>query len=133
MARSRPILGGRRAMNDDFSPLAGFCGVARLFPLPNLVLFPHVMQPLHIFEPRYRQMTADALSGDRYIAMVLPMPGWEDSYEAAPPLHPVACIGRIIAEQLLDDGRYNILLRGLARVRIVKEIHCKKMYRIART
>jgi uncharacterized protein len=117
----------------ESSPLAEFTGKARLFPLPNLVFFPHVMQPLHIFEPRYRQMTADALAGDRYIAMVLPMPGWEETYEAAPPLHSVACVGRIIAEQRLDDGRYNILLRGFARVRIVKEITTKKMYRIART
>ena len=58
-------------MSDDFSPLAGFAGTARLFPLPNLVFFPQVMQPLHIFEPRYRQMTADALAGDRLIALVL--------------------------------------------------------------
>jgi len=58
-------------MNLDDEALAGFTGEARLFPLPNLVLFPHVVQPLHIFEPRYRQLTADALSGDRLIAMAL--------------------------------------------------------------
>src|SRR5436309_2528627 len=59
-------------MNDDTWALETFTGTARLFPLPNLVLFPHVVQPLHVFEPRYRQMTADALAGDRLIAMALP-------------------------------------------------------------
>ncbi len=115
------------------SPLTGFTGKARLFPLPNLVFFPHVMQPLHIFEPRYRQMTADALAGDRLIALVLPKPGWEKDYVAAPALHPVACLGRIIAEQELDDGRFNILLRGVARIRIDRELVSKKLYRSART
>ena len=114
------------------SDLAEFSGKARLFPLPNLVLFPHVMQPLHIFEPRYRQMTADALEGDRVIAMVLPRPGWEADYAGKPALHSIACLGRIIAEQHLDDGRFNILLRGQARVRIIREMPSKKLYRCAR-
>ena len=69
----------RRAMNDDQNALANFAGTARLFPLPNLVLFPHVVQPLHVFEPRYRQMTADALAGDRLVAPILLRPGWEES------------------------------------------------------
>jgi Lon protease-like protein len=117
----------------ELSPLAGFSGKARLFPLPNLVFFPHVMQPLHIFEPRYREMTAEALAGDRFIALVLPAPGWEKNYANTPALHSVACLGRIIAEQKLDDGRYNILLRGLARIGIIKEISSKKLFRSART
>jgi Lon protease-like protein len=104
----------------------------RLFPLPNLVLFPQVMQPLHIFEPRYRQMTDDALADDRQIAMVLPLPGWEPDYAGQPALHAVACVGRIMAEQRLDDGRYNILLRGTARVRIVEEPSSEKLYRLAK-
>ncbi len=111
---------------------ATFNGIARLFPLPNLVLFPHVMQPLHIFEPRYRQMTRDALDDDRLIALVLPRPGWENNPGAAPALHTVACVGRIVAEQQLDDGCFNILLRGVARIRIVKELTTEKLYRIAR-
>jgi Lon protease-like protein len=115
------------------TPFAGYTGRARLFPLPNVVLFPHVVQPLHIFEPRYRQMTADALEGDRYIAMVLPLPGWEKDYAKAPTLHQIACLGRIIAEQRLDDGRYNILLRGMSRIRLVKELTSKKLYRVAKT
>ncbi len=106
-------------------------GVIRLFPLPNLVLFPGAMQPLHIFEPRYRQMTADALAGDRLIAMVLPRPGWEPDYAGTPAIHGVACVGRILAEQHLADGRYNVLLRGLLRVRVQDEVAQPKLYRAA--
>jgi Lon protease-like protein len=104
----------------------------RLFPLPNLVLFPGAVLPLHIFEPRYREMTADALADDRRIALVLPRPGWEPDYAGAPAIHAVACVGRIVAEQHLADGRYNILLRGLARMRIVEEVPQGKLYRVAR-
>ena len=99
-------------MNNDFAPLSSFSGMVRLFPLPNLVFFPQVMQPLHIFEPRYRQMTLDALAGDRLIALVLPKPGWEADYAGNPTLHPVACLGKIVADQKLKDGGFNILLRG---------------------
>src|SRR5207249_2490730 len=119
-------------MNDDQHALANFPGTARLFPLPNLVLFPHVVQPLHVFEDRYRQMTADALAGDRLIAPVLLRPGWEDQYDARPAVHAVACLGRVVAEQLLADGRYNLLLRGLGRVRIIDELDDGKLYRTAR-
>lgn len=119
-------------MSDSFSPLAGFTGAVRLFPLPNLVFFPHVMQPLHIFEPRYRQMTADALEGDRLIALVLPKPGWEQDYACAPPIYSVATVGTIIADQKLDDGRYNILLRGLSRIHLLGEIPSNKLYRKAK-
>jgi Lon protease-like protein len=118
-------------MNEP-TPLTDFNGKARLFPLPNLVFFPHVMQPLHIFEPRYRQMTEDALAGDRLIALVLPQPGWEKDYADKPALHDFACLGRIMAEQRLDDGRFNILLRGLARIRLRKEVATDKPYRVAR-
>jgi Lon protease-like protein len=118
-------------MSDDVAALTNFSGTARLFPLPNLVLFPYAVQPLHIFEPRYRQMTRDALAGDRLIAMVLLRPGWEADYQGRPPLHAVACLGRILAEQRLDDGRYNLLLRGLRRVRILQEVASPAQYRSA--
>ena len=116
---------------DDLS-LDEFPGTARLFPLPNLVFFPHVMQPLHIFEPRYRQMTADALAGDRRIALVLPRPGWEADYAGKPAIHPVACLGHVVADQRLQDGRYNLLLRGLSRLRLVEELPEPMPYRVAR-
>src|SRR5688572_31245564 len=116
-------------MSDSFTPLAGFTGAVRLFPLPNLVFFPHVMQPLHIFEPRYRQMTADALEGDRLIALVLTQPGWEKVYAGNPKIYTVATLGKIVADQRLDDGRYNILLRGLHRVHLSEELPQTKLYR----
>jgi Lon protease-like protein len=115
--------------SDELTPDGG---VVRLFPLPNLVLFPGAVQPLHIFEPRYRQMTADALAGDRLIALVLPMPGWEKDYAGKPALHDVACVGRIGAEQQLADGRFNLLLHGLRRIRIIEEVSQAKLYRAAR-
>ena len=102
-------------MSDAENSLVHFDGVARLFPLPNVVLFPHVVQPLHIFEARYRQMTADALEDDRLIAMALLRQGWESDYESQPDIHSVVCLGRIVGEQRLADGRYNLWLRGLRR------------------
>jgi len=119
-------------MSDDLEALHSFTGIARLFPLPNVVLFPHLMMPLHIFEPRYRQMTADALAGDRFIAMVLLQPGRESEYESQPAICPVACLGRIQTDQRLPDGRYNIHLRGLTRVRSLKEVENAKLYRCAK-
>jgi Lon protease-like protein len=94
-----------------------------LFPLPNVVLFPGVFLPLHVFEPRYRQLVADALMGDRLIGMVLLRPGWESDYQGRPPVFPVGCSGVITHVEQLEDGRYNIVLRGLERFRIVEEDH----------
>jgi Lon protease-like protein len=119
-------------MSDDHDVPGTFRGVVRLFPLPNLVVFPHVIQPLHIFEPRYRQMMADALDDDRLLAMALLRPGWEEDYHQAPPIYPVVCVGRILQEERLADGRYNLLLQGLARARVVEELDTGKLYRSAR-
>lgn len=101
-----------------------------LFPLPNVVLFPQAALPLHIFEPRYRVMVADALASDRIIGMVLLKPGWEHNYEACPPVYPIGCAGLITHAEPLADGRYNIVLRGLERFRIVAEDHSGP-YRLA--
>jgi len=119
-------------MNDDSASLEQFNGTVRLFPLPNVVLFPQVVQPLHIFEPRYRQMTVDALADDRLIAPALLRPGWDEDYDGRPAVQPVLCIGRIVAEQRLPDGRFNLLLRGVSRARIVEELSTDKLYRCAR-
>lgn len=119
-------------MTDDTRPLADFAGVARLFPLPNLVLFPQVVQGLHIFEPRYRQMTADALAGDKLIALVLLRPDEETNYDDLPAIESVACLGQIVWHEQLLDGKYNLRLRGLARVRIVEELMTDRLYRMAR-
>jgi hypothetical protein len=94
-----------------------------LFPLPNVVLFPNVFLPLHIFEPRYRAMVADSLASDRMIGMVLLRPGWERDYEGRPPVYAIGCSGVITHVDRLSDGRYNIVLRGLDRFRIVEETH----------
>ena len=96
-----------------------------LFPLPNVVLFPNVFLPLHVFEPRYRQMVADALTNDRLIGMVLLRPGWEREYEGRPAVYAVGCSGVISHVERLNDGRYNIVLRGLDRFRIVEEDHSR--------
>lgn len=89
-----------------------------LFPLPATVLFPRIHLPLHIFEPRYREMVKDAMASDRFIGMVLLKEGWEDDYENHPPVHEIGCVGRILYSQALEDGRYNIILYGLNRVQI---------------
>lgn len=120
-------------MPDDLTFRADdFSGTARLFPLPNLVLFPHVLQPLHVFELRYRALLAEAMAGDRLIAMAVLAPGWEQQYEGAPPLYPMACLGRVLTHQPLDDGRSNLLLAGVGRVRIEHELNSDKPFRQAR-
>ena len=108
-----------------------FSGTVRLFPLPNLVLFPHVMQPLHVYERRYRELLEDALAGDRLIAMAILAPGWETDYEGRPPLEPVACLGRVTTHHQLEDGAYNVLLLGLCRVWLVEEVEPGSSFREA--
>ena len=102
-----------------------------IFPLPNAVLFPNVFLPLHIFEPRYRAMVSDALSGDRIIGMVLLQPGHQADYEGRPPVFPVGCAGVMTHAERLGDGRFNIVLRGMERFRIAGEQDDCKAYRIA--
>ncbi len=101
-----------------------------IFPLPDVVLFPTVCLPLHIFEPRYREMVADALEGDRIIGMALLRPGWQEQYEGRPPIYPVGCAGLITHAERLPDGRYNIVLRGLEKFRVLRE-HERRPYREA--
>jgi len=91
-----------------------------LFPLPGVVLLPGTILPLHIFEPRYRAMVADALDGDRTIGMAMMKPGWERSGRT-PPIFPVGGAGRIVEAEHLPDGRYNIVLEGEFRYRVVEE------------
>jgi hypothetical protein len=101
-----------------------------IFPLPNVVLFPNVFLPLHVFEPRYREMVEEALEGDRLIGMTLLRPGWEDAYEGRPPVFDVGCAGVITHADRLPDGRLNIVLRGLAKFRITGE-QTGRSFRIA--
>jgi Lon protease-like protein len=102
-----------------------------LFPLPNVVFFPKTFLPLHIFEPRYREMLADAQAGPRCIGMVLLKDGWERDYYGNPPIFDVGCIGRLAGVEPLPDGRSNILLHGLFRFEVRDQL-CDKSYRQAR-
>ncbi len=104
----------------------------RIFPLPNLVLFPCVRLPLHIFEPRYRELTRDALAGDRVIAMVLLQDDRASRVRTLPPVYPVACAGRVVEHEALPDGRYQLLLEGQSRIRITQELPTREPFRRVR-
>lgn len=108
-----------------------FCGQVRIFPLPNLVLFPNVVQPLHIFEPRYCEMLHDALATDRLIAMAVLGQNWESHYDQRPPISPAVCVGKVISHTICDGERHNILLVGMKRARVIKELPSDKLYRMA--
>lgn len=92
-----------------------------IFPLSNVVLFPRATVPLHIFEPRYRQMTQVALDGDRAIAMVTVRPEHAADMEGDPPIYEIGCAGFIQNHQRLADGRFHLVLQGTHRVRITQE------------
>ena len=96
--------------------------VIPLFPLPNLVFFPRTYVPLHIFEPRYREMVQAAAASNRMVGMVLLKEGWEADYEGAPAIFAMGCVGRMMNVQRLSDGRSNILLQGLRRFEIQHEV-----------
>lgn len=119
---------------DTTPTLDDFTGSAPLFPLPNCVQFPRMLLPLHIFEPRYRRMVADALAGNRLIAMALLKPESETATaHSAPDIHNTVCLGRITAEELLSDGRYQLVLDGVSRARILSEEETNgRPYRSAR-
>jgi hypothetical protein len=103
-----------------------------IFPLPDVVLFPHTVIPLHIFEPRYRDLVRDCLAGDKRLAMALLKPGWEKIYYGRPPIHPIAGAGEIIRHEELSDGRFNILVRGTMRIGIQAELPPDTSYRVVR-
>lgn len=100
-----------------------------IFPLPNVVLFPDTYLPLHIFEPRYREMVADVVGTDPHarpgegacIGMALFKQGWESRYYGNPPVFPLGCVGRMTHVEPLEDGRSNLILQGLYRYTIEEE------------
>jgi Lon protease-like protein len=110
---------------DDLDALA-------VFPLPNVVLLPGALLPLHVFEPRYREMAADVIAGRRRLAVARLQPGFEDDYEGRPPIHPICGLGGVMDFERRADGRYDILLVGLARVRVVAELPPTHAYRVVR-
>jgi len=93
-----------------------------LFPLPDTVLFPHTLLPLHVFEPRYKTLIADAIAGDKLLGVVQLRPGWHEDYFGTPPIYKNLGVGRILEIDQFEDGRYDILLSGLYRTQIVDEI-----------
>jgi len=117
--------------DNDKMPTADSPSVVRLFPLPNLVMFPGAMQLLNIFEPRYRELLEESLAGDRTIAMAVLLPGYEAEYEGRPPVSSVVCQGRVAGHRRLDDGQHNILLVGQSRMKLVRELEPNKSFREA--
>ncbi|MDC0712813.1 LON peptidase substrate-binding domain-containing protein [Stigmatella sp. ncwal1] len=101
----------------------------KVFPLPSAVLLPHSVLPLHIFEPRYRELVRDALAGDQVMALAQLEPGWEPRYGERPAMQPVMCAGVIVWHEALEEGRYNILLQGVCRARLVTELPAERLYR----
>ncbi len=108
-----------------------------LFPLSTASLMPHGILPLHVFEPRYRQMVSDALDGPGQIAMAVfeggPKGPWTKEYHGRPPIRPIVCVGQIIQHHALPEGRYNIALQGVCRAKILAETPAEegRLYRTA--
>lgn len=105
--------------------------VLPLFPLPEVTFFPGTMLPLHVFEARYRALVMDVLARDRRLCVVQLRPGHTAAYAGKPPVYPVAGAGEIVNWERLANGRYNILVRGDARVRLAREQPSDTLYRIA--
>ncbi len=103
-----------------------------IFPLPDATLFPGAPLPLHVFEPRYRALVRDALAGSKVLAVARLKPGFESDYDGRPPVFDVCGAGRILEHVALADGRYHIMLRGVARVRILRELPPAQEYRVVR-
>src|SRR6266581_9334560 len=100
-----------------------------IFPLPNCVLLPGGLLPLHVFEPRYRELTRDCLAGHQLMGVARLRPGYETTYYGRPPVYERCGVGRIICSEELPDGRFALLLRGVARVEIARELPPERAYR----
>jgi Lon protease-like protein len=100
-----------------------------IFPLPNCVLLPGGLMPLHVFEPRYRQLTRDCLAGEQVMGVARLRPGYEADYDGRPAVYSQLGVGKVMASEELPDGRYLLLLRGIARVDLVEELPARKQYR----
>lgn len=117
--------------NIDLSLPPDFANQVRLFPLPNLVVFPGIVQGLHIFEPRYRALLEDSVEADGLITMATLRPEARSAQRERPGIFPVVCIGRVVTRATLEDGRSNLLLMGLKRARITRELELGTPYRMA--
>lgn len=101
-----------------------------IFPLPNCVLLPGGLLPLHVFEPRYRELTRDCLDGHQLMAIARLRPGYEQTYYGRPPVYERCGVGKIICSEELPDGRFALVLRGIARVEIERELPADRTYRL---
>ena len=109
-----------------------FTGTAPLFPLGNLTLLPNVVQPFHMFEPRYRKLAEDAVEGDGFITLGILKPDGGAAYESKEAaVYPAACLGRIMQYEPLPGGRWNLIVQGLWRVQITGEQNDNRQYRTA--
>jgi Lon protease-like protein len=115
----------------DVANLKDFSGVIPLFPLSSVVFFPNTLLPLHIFEPRYKEMVNTAINNEKIIGMALLKPGWESNYYGNPDVFDVIGMGRIVSSEVFEDGKINIILYGLKRAKI-QEIVTDLPYRLAR-
>ena len=123
MADASPPLDAQRVLKD-------FSGEVPVFPLPSLVLLPDTIAPLLIFEDRYRHMVADAIEGEKLIAMAWLKPGWETQYNGNPAFHETVCVGSIVSHEKLADGRYKLLLYGLFRAIVLEETQSSPYRRV---
>ena len=101
-----------------------------IFPLPNGVLLPGGLMPLHVFEARYRDLTRDCLAGAQLMAIARLRPGYETAYHGRPPVYERCGVGRIICSEELPDGRFALLLRGVGRIEIARELPAERPYRL---
>lgn len=121
-------------LHQDASPLSTTFAIPEVipvFPLPNVVFFPEIFLPLHIFESRYREMIADASKNEQCVGIALLKEGWEKEYHGNPPIFSLGCVGRIKTIRQFPDGRSNIILEGLCRYEIQEEFF-ETSYRLAR-
>ncbi len=106
----------------DVANLDNFSGIVPLFPLSSVVFFPNTLLPLHIFEPRYKEMVHTALNSEKIIGMALLKPGWESDYYKNPEVYEVIGMGRIVSSEEFEDGKINIVLYGLKRAKIIEVV-----------
>ena len=118
--------------SDTYDIPADLLAALPIFPLPNCVLLPGGLLPLHVFEPRYRELTRDCLADSKLLAIARLQPGHETAYFGRPPIYTHAGLGRIICSDELADGRFHILLRGVGRVRVMEELDAERSYRRVR-
>jgi len=116
---------------NNVANLKNFSGVVPLFPLSSVVFFPNTLLPLHIFEPRYKEMVNAAINNEKIIGMALLKPGWESDYYGNPDVYDIIGMGRIVSSDVFEDGKINIILYGLKRAKI-QEIITDLPYRLAR-